>query len=83
MDRAKANDILMRMGFLDAPPEESASLKDDLGIDSLRMVELIIEMEDAYGILIEESDLDPERLVTAGDIIKLAERYAMDRENAV
>lgn len=43
-----------------------------VGIDSLKMVELIVEIEDTLGILFEDSDLDMERLKTVDDMIRLA-----------
>ena len=72
--------IIMEQAFLDEVPVETASLKDDLGIDSLKVVELIVELEDAYKIIFDESDLDPERLITVGDIYKLVEAYALGKK---
>ena len=38
------------------------SLSDDLGFDSLSLVELIVDLEDKFDIVIEESDLDPAQI---------------------
>ena len=58
-------------------PEEIKS--DDplssIGIDSLAAVELIVELEDAFGIIFDISDLDPEQLTTVGSAIELTEKY--------
>jgi len=43
-----------------------------IGIDSLKMVEVIVEIEDTLGILFDDSDLDMEKLKTVEDIIQLA-----------
>ena len=48
-----------------------ATLKDDLGIDSLDAVELIMELEDAFDVKIE--DAEAQAFVTIGDIVKLLE----------
>lgn len=50
-------------------------IKEDLGIDSLRIVELIVEIEETLDIEFEESDLDPSRLITVEDLISLVEKY--------
>ena len=49
-----------------------ASFVDDLGADSLDVVEMIMEIEDEFGI--EIPDEDAEKLVTVGDAIKYLER---------
>lgn len=48
-----------------------ASLKDDLGIDSLDAVELIMELEDEFDVKIE--DVEAQTFVTIADIVKLLE----------
>lgn len=40
------------------------------------MVTLLVELEDALGIELDESDMNPFDLTTAEDVIALAERYA-------
>ena len=54
---------------------QDKSLSDDLGIDSLGMVALLIELEDSLNIELEESDMNPLMLKTTEDIVKLAEKY--------
>lgn len=51
---------------------EDASFVDDLGADSLDIVEMIMEIEDEFGI--EVPDEDAEKLATVGDAIKYIER---------
>ena len=41
-------------------------LKEDLGFDSLNIIELIVELEDEFGIEFSASSLDPELIVTVG-----------------
>jgi len=44
-----------------------ASFIDDLGADSLAIVELLMEMEEAFGVEIEDEEL--EKIVTIKDVI--------------
>lgn len=46
-----------------------------LGIDSLGKVELILALEQKFDIQFEMSDLNPEKLETVDDILKLVKRY--------
>ena len=72
--RNKINSILTEMCFLDDVPETDASLKEDLGIDSLKLVELIIALVDVFSIDFGENDLDPAALQTVGDVYGVAEK---------
>lgn len=47
----------------------------ELGIDSLKIVELIIILEDYFQIQFDDSELDPSQLIAVQDIIQLTERY--------
>ncbi len=46
---------------------EATSFKDDLGADSLDLFELVMALEEEYGVEIPSEDL--EGLVTVGDVI--------------
>ena len=59
----------LNLDVADVTPE--ATLKDDLGIDSLDAVELIMELEDEFGVKIE--DAEAQAFVTIGDIVTLLE----------
>lgn len=48
------------------------NLIDDLGADSLDVVELIMSLEDSFGITI--SDDEPAKLSTVGSIVEYLER---------
>lgn len=56
--------------------QEHALLKEDLGIDSLNLVQLILAVEEALQVTINTSDLDPEKWKTVQDVRQIAERYA-------
>jgi len=66
----------MNLSILDKVPLASAQLKDDLGFDSLRLVELILAIEDGLSIEIDESDLDPSQIMTVDDLYKLIKKYS-------
>ena len=51
-------------------------LSEDLGLDSFGRVSLILALEELLDAEFEESDLDPFQLVTAGDVVRLAQKYA-------
>lgn len=46
---------------------EKTSLKDDLGVDSIELMEFVINVEDAFSISIPDEDV--ETLMTIGDLI--------------
>ena len=54
---------------------DSASLIDDLGADSLDMVELLLKFENAFSF--EISDDAAESVLTVGAAVKLLERSAV------
>ena len=54
---------------------EEADLAKDLALDSLAMVTLLLDIEDNFEIELRESDMDPFKLKTVSDVIKLVERY--------
>ena len=74
--QTKVNKIIMNLSILDKVPLASAQLKDDLGFDSLRLVELILAIEDGLSIEIDESDLDPSQIMTVDDLYKLIKKYS-------
>ena len=54
------NMIIERL-FLSVSPEEietNASLIDEYGVDSVALLELVVGLEEAFGIMIEDSDFD-------------------------
>ncbi len=52
-----------------------ARFGDDLGADSLDFVELIMQLEDHYGINVPEEDA--EKLITVGDVVDYLIGYAL------
>lgn len=56
---------------------EDSSLKDDLGADSIDLVELVMAFEDEYGIEVSYEDLE-KRVKTVGDIIEFLKEQGAD-----
>lgn len=54
------------------------SLQGDLGIDSLGMVQLMLDIEDEFEITLGESDLNPNNLIRVSDVCALVERYTAE-----
>ena len=50
---------------------ENMRLKEDLGFDSLRIVSLILEIEEKMSLTFDDSDLDPSELLTVKDLNNL------------
>lgn len=74
MEFEKVRDIIVET--LGCEPEQvtlEASLADDLGADSLAAVELVMALEEASGITIDDADV--ETLKTVGDIVKYLEAH--------
>ncbi len=63
--------IVDRLGVDQSEVKLEASFRDDLGADSLDVVELVMELEDAFDM--EISDEDAEKISTVGDAINYIE----------
>lgn len=63
--------IVDRLGVDESEVTENASFREDLGADSLDVVELVMELEDEFDM--EISDEDAEKIVTVGDAVKYIE----------
>lgn len=50
-------------------------LQDDLGLDSLLMVTMLVELEDAFDIELDESDMNPFDLNTVQNVIDMVAKY--------
>ena len=63
--------IVDRLGVTKEQVTLEASFKEDLSADSLDVVELIMELEEEFGIEISEEDTD--KISTVGDVIQYIE----------
>ncbi|KZO01855.1 MULTISPECIES: acyl carrier protein [Bacillus] len=59
--------IVDRLGVEESQVTLEASFKEDLGADSLDVVELVMELEDEFDM--EISDDDAEKIATVGDAV--------------
>lgn len=75
-DRVKSL-IIAHLGLQGRTPDSiatTASLRDDLGVDSLDSIELAMACEDNFGITIPDDDV--KKLKTVGDVVRLIEARA-------
>jgi acyl carrier protein len=81
--RSKLRGIFARALRLppDAPPIGDTNLVKELGIDSISAMEILIWIEDEFGIVIEDADLSP-RLVDSLDTILAYVGQARSRTQA-
>lgn len=63
--------IVDRLGVDESKVTPEATFKEDLGADSLDVVELVMELEDEFGL--QFSDEDSEKIVTVGDAVSYIE----------
>ena len=54
---------------------ETMRLREDLGIDSLRLVEIVLTLEDSFDVAFGEDDLAPDNFSSVSDMIRLVEKY--------
>jgi len=59
--------VVDRLGVEESAVTLEASFKDDLGADSLDVVELVMELEDEFDM--EISDDEAEKIATVGDAV--------------
>ena len=69
--------IVEKLGVDASEVTEGASFQNDLGADSLDIVELIMDFEKKFGIQIPDDDAG-DKITTVGDAIK----YSEDKVNA-
>ncbi|MGN8919626.1 acyl carrier protein [Lachnospiraceae bacterium HCP28S3_F9] len=60
--------VAENLGVDEADITEAPSFKEDLGADSLDLFELVMALEDEYGIEIPTEDL--EQIATVGDVME-------------
>ena len=53
----------------------------DLAMDSLRLVLLLVNLEETFHIELDESDMNPFRLITVRDVVNLVDKYVSGGKN--
>jgi len=66
--------IVEQLGVNEAEVTAEAKFVDDLGADSLDLVELVMALEEEYNL--EISDEDAEKILTVGDAIEYIQAHA-------
>ncbi len=59
--------------------ENTAHLQNNLALDSLKMVTLLVEIEDVFGIELDESDMNPFDLGSVQNVIDMVAKYCGDK----
>ena len=67
------NIIVEQLGATESSVTMEASFIDDLGADSLDIVELIMALEEEFDI--EIPDADAEKVVTVGDVVEYIKEH--------
>ena len=70
--------IVEQLGVDESQVDNTASFVDDLGADSLDIVELVMAFEEEFSV--EVPDEDAEKLQTVGDVIKYIQERAKPKE---
>lgn len=74
----KLREIIARVLELSEEAEEKLDEETDLmdlGLDSMTCVEVVVNLEDEFGITVEEEDLMVENMSTIARLKKLVEKY--------
>ena len=58
--------------------DNNATLQGNMALDSLAMVTLLIEIEEAFGIELDETDMNPFDLTTVQSVIDMVKKYCVD-----
>ena len=66
------NLLCEKLGFEQIEITEDKDIVNDLGADSLDMVEVVMGIEEKYGIKIDDREVDD--IKTVGDLIERAEK---------
>lgn len=67
------NIIVERLGVEEGEIKLESSFKEDLGADSLDVVELVMELEDEFDL--EISDEEAEKINTVGDVVNYIQSH--------
>ena len=67
MVERKLKEMIVERLFLSVPAEQietDASLVERYGVDSVSLLELVVGLEEAFGIVIEDSDFDVRNFIS-------------------
>lgn len=69
--RQRFDQIVVDQRGLDQDPADSVTLEGDLGMDTLDIIELAMELEEHFDVLLDDGGL--ESAATIGDLFRLVE----------
>lgn len=70
----KVKNILLELSGVEII-DNSSTLQEDLALDSLLMVMLLVKVEEEFGIVLDESDMNPLNLNTVQSVINMVCKY--------
>lgn len=73
---SRLKEMIVERLFLSVEPEElktDASLIDEYGVDSVCLLELVVGLEDQFGIVIEDGDFDVKNFETVNSIAEFVQ----------
>ena len=70
----KIKGVLCELSGLESV-ENSFNLQEDIALDSLMMVTMLLEIEDAFNIQLDEADMNPFELTTVKSVIDMVAKY--------
>ncbi len=68
--------IKEQLNLDDVEVTESSNFKDDLGADSLDLFELVMSLEEEFGVEIPSEDL--EKIATVGDVVNYLKDHGVE-----
>ena len=69
------SEILEENGCVCSVLNENMRLSEDLGLDSLRKVQVICDMEEQFRMELDLEDLKPENFKRVGDLFRIVKKY--------
>lgn len=71
--RSKIVDLICEVSMLDEIDPSGYFLKEDFGLDSLTITQLIVRMEEVFSMEIDIFLIDPDNMNTVDDMYRIAE----------
>ena len=68
--------IREQLNLEDVEITEKSNFKDDLGVDSLDLFELVMSLEEEFGVEIPSEDL--EKIATVGDVVNYLKEHGVE-----
>lgn len=76
----RIKEMVVERCFLSIGPEEiddDASLMDDIGLDSVQILEIVVGLEDVFGVAVDDADFDIDNFRT---VKAIADYVRADRD---